>query len=64
MSLKGFHVVFIVFSILLLAGFSFWAFNQYLLEHNVNFLLTAIGLCSCAVGLVFYEFNFIKNVKG
>jgi len=64
MSLKGFHIVFIVLSILLLAGFTVWAFNQYSIEHNINFLLTAIGLCICAAALVVYEFNFIKNVKG
>jgi len=63
MSLRGFHIFFILVSILLALGFAFWAFNYYASTQVLGYFLT--GFCSAmsAVGLALYLNSFIHKVK-
>jgi hypothetical protein len=64
MSLKAFHVVFIVASILLALGFGAWALvNYFSHEGGVWYLAAGVGSLLAAVGLVFYERYFLKKTK-
>ena len=64
MSLKIFHICFIVLSILLAFGFGFWCIGHanesqqsgYTIAGIVSFLTTGL--------LVLYGINFIKKMKG
>jgi hypothetical protein len=57
MSLKGFHIFFIVLSILLAAGCAVWAFV------NGVALSFGIGACVAAVGLIAYGVYFIRKSR-
>ena len=65
MSLKAFHLVFIVASILLALGFAAWAFVTYFSAQGGNIWDLVMGAASAlvAVGLVFYERYFLKKLK-
>jgi len=56
MSLRTFHIIFIVCSILVSIGFGYWAIRN--LHH-----WTAVGSFALAVGLIFYEIKFLKKVS-
>lgn len=43
--------------------FGFWAFTNYQDGQSAGYLMTAIGSVALAIGLVFYEINFLKKVK-
>jgi hypothetical protein len=57
MSLRSFHVFFIVLSVLLAAGCAWWAF--------ATGASIAFGCCSAviAIGLGFYAVSFIKKSR-
>jgi multisubunit Na+/H+ antiporter MnhC subunit len=59
MSLKAFHLVFIMVSIALAFGFGVWLVVQGGL-WNVIFAIASFGL---GVGLIFYERYFLKKTK-
>ncbi len=63
MSLKAFHLVFIIFSLLLSVGLGFWGVRDYMQTQNGTNLL--IGIISFAVGagLVIYAPWFLKKLK-
>jgi len=61
MSLRGFHILFIVSSIIIAFGFSYWAFLQYNQIQNTGYLLTACFSLLSAFGLIIYEMKFIKK---
>lgn len=63
MSLKDFHLVFISFSVILAAWFTYWAYGQYTTQHTTGYLLTAVVSALVAIGLVIYEIAFIKKSK-
>ena len=62
MSLKYFHIVFIIMSVLLSAGFAAWAFTRYQAEVGVQVMggMSAV----ITVGLLVYGFWFLKKFKG
>ena len=64
MSLKAFHLVFIIASILLAFGFAAWSLLNY---HSPNGSTTdlVVGLGSLAggLGLIGYEIYFLKKLK-
>jgi hypothetical protein len=64
MSLKAFHLVFIIASILLAFGFAAWSLLNYRAPNGSASDL-AIGLGSLAVGfgLIGYEIYFLKKLK-
>ena len=64
MSLKAFHLVFIVASILLAIGFGVWSFLNYSAPHGkTSDLVVAIISGTVALGLVGYEIYFLKKLK-
>ncbi len=63
MSLKAFHIFFIIISILLAIGFAAWEVNSYLLNGNVWQLLGGIVAVLAAIGLTLYGIRFMKKLK-
>jgi hypothetical protein len=64
MTLKAFHVVFVLAATLLSAGFGVWSFHTYLTaeRETVHALLGALSL-AFAVGLVVYGGWFLRKMK-
>jgi len=63
MSLKAFHLVFIIASIALAFGFGVWLAKEFFSEGGVMNLIVAIGSFGVGVGLIFYERYFLKKTK-
>jgi uncharacterized membrane protein len=63
MSLKTFHLVFIIAAIGLAIGFGCWLGNNYFSDGGLFNLLGAILSFAFAAGLVFYERYFLKKTK-
>ncbi|HXT12213.1 MAG TPA: hypothetical protein VN873_11675 [Candidatus Angelobacter sp.] len=63
MSLKAFHVVFIVASITLAFGFGAWLATDFFHEGGVLKLIFALVSVAAGVGLIFYERYFLKKTK-
>jgi len=63
MSLKAFHVVFIVASIILAFCFAGWLANQFFQDGGLWNLIFALGSLGAGTGLIFYERYFLKKTK-
>ena len=63
MSLKAFHLIFIIAAIALAVGFGFWLADNYFTDGGVMNLVGALLSFAAAVGLVFYERYFLKKTK-
>ena len=63
MSLRTFHIIFIVCSILLAVVFGIWAIKNFMDIHSIAYLFAGIGSFAIAFGLIVYEVTFIKKVK-
>jgi hypothetical protein len=63
MSLKAFHLVFIVASIALAFGFGIWLVRNFFDEGGVVNLIFAAGSFGAGVGLIFYERYFLRKTK-
>jgi hypothetical protein len=63
MSLKAFHLVFIVASILLCVGLSVWSLLNYFSQGATVNLVMGIGSALAAVALVVYERFFLRKLK-
>ena len=63
MSLKAFHLVFIIASIVLAFGFSIWLAVTFFKQGGVMNLIFAIGSFGAGIGLIFYERYFLKKTK-
>ena len=64
MSLKAFHLVFIVASILLAVGFAAWSLVGYFSpEGGIWDLVAGIGSILVAIALLVYERYFLKKTK-
>jgi hypothetical protein len=63
MSLKGFHIVFIVFSTLLALGVGGWCIWVDLVEGGPIYLAGAICSFAAAVALVIYGVWFYRKMK-
>lgn len=63
MSLKAFHVVFIIASILLAFGFAAWAWVNYSAEGQGSLLYYGIGSSVVGVGLVGYFAYVLRKLK-
>lgn len=63
MSLKAFHIVFVVVSVLLAFGFGGWGLYVHFTEESFGYL--AMGLASLVIGivLVIYGINFLQKFK-
>ena len=63
MSLKAFHLVFIIASILLAFGFGVWLAVRFFSEGGAWNLIFAAASFAAGVGLIFYERYFLKKTK-
>jgi hypothetical protein len=63
MSLKAFHIIFIIFSTLLAIGVGAWCLWVNLVEGVSIYLGGAIAAFACAVALVTYGFWFYRKMK-
>jgi len=63
MSLRTFHIIFIVCSIILAIGFGYWAMRNFQQQQLPAYLWTAVTSFLAAVGLIVYEYFFLKKVK-
>jgi hypothetical protein len=57
MSLKSFHILFIILAILLSMGCAWWSFS------NGVALGFGVGSCAVAFGLVIYGYFFLKKAR-
>jgi len=63
MSLKGFHIVFIIFSTLLALAVGAWCIWVNLVEGAPVFLAGAIASFLCAIALMIYGVWFYRKMK-
>jgi hypothetical protein len=63
MSLKGFHIVFIVFSTLVALGLGAWCIWVDLVEGTPIYLAGAVGSFVTAAALVIYGVWFYRKMK-
>lgn len=63
MSLKAFHLIFIVASIVLAFGFGVWLVTDFFREGGMLKLIFAVVSFGVGVGLIFYERYFLKKTK-
>jgi len=63
MSLKAFHLVFIIASILLAFGFGVWLARNYFAAGGAMNLVGALLSFAAGVALIFYERYFLKKTK-
>jgi hypothetical protein len=63
MSLKAFHIVFVVFSTLLAVGVGLWCVWVDLVEGAPVYLAGAVASFICAIVLVIYGVWFYRKMK-
>ena len=63
MSLKTFHIIFVIFSTLLALGVGAWCVWVNLVEGTPVYLAGAIASFACAVVLVVYGVWFYRKMK-
>ena len=63
MSLKAFHVFFVVASTLLALFFGGWGVLSYLRIGGGGYLIWSVGGFASAVALVVYGFWFLRKLK-
>lgn len=61
MSLKAFHVAFIVLAVVLAGWLAVWAWGER--GEGVGYLVTAVGAVAIAVALVVYLVQFVKKMR-
>lgn len=63
MSLKAFHVLFVIVSMVLAGGFAVWAIRQYRIVGDVGLLVGGVisGLIFIAIGI--YGRWFLRKLK-
>ena len=63
MSLKAFHLVFVIASVLLAFGFAAWSFTEYSNTRGPLELAFGIGSLLAGAGLLAYGKYFLKKLK-
>jgi hypothetical protein len=63
MSLKAFHIIFVIFSTLLALGVGAWCVWVNLVEDAPVYLAGAVGSFACALVLVVYGVWFYRKMK-
>jgi hypothetical protein len=63
MSLKAFHLIFIIASIMLALGFGAWCAVTYHSSHEGWYLAGAVGSGLAVIALIIYERYFLKKLK-
>ena len=63
MSLKFFHIFFIIVSILLSCGFAAWMFQSYMHDNNLLTLLGGVASILVGIALAMYGVRFLRKLK-
>ena len=63
MSLRAFHLLFIVMSVILTAFFAAWAFGEYRTGQNLSYAVTAVASLASGIGLSVYLVAFMKKTR-
>ena len=63
MSLRAFHLLFIVLSVILTAFFAAWAFGEYRARQDLTYAVTAVASLAAGIGLIAYLAAFLKKTK-
>ena len=63
MSLKAFHIVFVVASVLLCLGFGLWELHSWQESGGRTDLILGVSSLVAAVGLLVYGWFFLKKLK-
>lgn len=64
MSLKAFHIVFVVVSTMLTLGFGAWSIREFRTTNDMAFLLGGIFSFVLAVALLIYGRWFLRKLQG
>lgn len=64
MSLKAFHIIFVMFSVLLAVGFGIWAVRRYQVHQELIALVAGVASLVGAVVLIVYGRWFLRKLKG
>ena len=63
MSLKAFHIVFVVASTLLAIGFGWWGVAEYSRSGDGGTLALGVGALACVPVLIVYGAWFLRKLK-
>jgi hypothetical protein len=63
MSLKAFHIIFIVASTVLAFGFCAWSLNSYFAYRDTADLVSGVLSCGAGLALLWYGKYFMKKLK-
>jgi len=63
MSLRAFHIVFIILSTLLSFGFAKWSYGNYLVQKDTTDMVLAISGGVAGVALIIYGIWFLKKMR-
>ncbi len=64
MSLKAFHIFFIIVSTLLALGFGYWAIDAFGRSGSGVYLTLGVGSFIASGALVWYGVWFLRKLKG
>jgi hypothetical protein len=64
MSLRAFHLVFIVLAAILAVFFAAWASGQYRLEGGGGYVVVMVTALAAAGGLAVYAVAFMRKTRG
>ncbi|MGB8355466.1 MAG: hypothetical protein WCD79_16330 [Chthoniobacteraceae bacterium] len=63
MSLRAFHIVFIILSTLLSFGFAMWAYGNFQVQKDTTDLAMAVISGAAGIGLIIYGFYFLRKMR-
>ena len=64
MSLKAFHLFFVVIAALLCIGFGVWCFSSDEVRGQSGFALAGILSFAAVAALAIFEVNFLRRMRG
>ncbi len=64
MSLKSFHIVFVICSVLFTSGFGYWSLQEYQVSGDDLTLVLCLSSVLAACGLLIYGIWFLKKLRG
>ena len=64
MSLRAFHIAFIVISIALAAFLAAWALGQYRIQGDGSYLVASVASIASAGALAVYANAFVRKTRG
>ena len=63
MSLKSFHIIFLIISSLFSIFFGFWSYTEWSLTQDTMYLIFSVCSIVFCLGLFYYSKWFIKEIS-